>query len=101
MDGTAQGTTDKALGRLADLDVVVLYERPAESLRLFECRTGLSTAGHRHIRAVGYSGAAPGPGVGPGAAAEAAEKYERWRRLMRRDPEVGTHWRGARERERI
>ena len=89
--------------------------RYAESLKLFECKTGLSTLGYRQRRVAmphpnagmpGYDPSVPGSRVGgrggalgafggvTGALAaaplapEAAEKAERWRALMRRDPEV-------------
>jgi hypothetical protein len=40
----------QALSRLKEMDFVLIYERFAESLKLFECRTGLGTMGHREKR---------------------------------------------------
>ena len=73
--------------------MVAIYERFAESLYLMECKTGFSTLGHRHRRV-----AVPHPNAGkPGhpdattsgrMTAEDLDKFERWRSLMRKDPEV-------------
>ena len=99
----------KAEARVTEADVVAIYDRFAESLHLVECKTGLSTRGHQHRRVAvphpnagqpGHPDAAAAAAVAAAAASGASsstsstmtaadlEKFERWRSLMRKDPEV-------------
>jgi len=113
LEGNAHQTFEKAMARLKEMDFVLIYERFAESLKLFECRTGLSTLGHRERRkAVTAASASHGKkgksggssdasvvtasvggssgvdGLGSFASVSEEEKFSRWRQLMRKDPEV-------------
>ena len=101
LDGDVHATAAEAKRRLKRMSVLV-QERFAESLKLIECKTGLSTAAYRSLRRSKITGAIDRSGGGrssrrpvdangdgeEGERREESSKFDTLLKLMKKDPEI-------------
>lgn len=110
LDGLAEKVYQRARERLEDMDGVGIFERFSETLKLFQCKTGVYTGGHSEVRRAihqpnrirttaeysswkdGYSPFETGGGIesetGGMVDPEERQRWITWRAAMRSDPEV-------------
>ena len=82
LDGDVTRTFDRAVQKLSEMDGVGIFERYAETLKLFECRTGLSVFGRKEWRAQRL------PELELAQSGLAKAKWHKFRELMKGDKEV-------------